>query len=71
MECGDEMDSFSFTLLHVYLGAAWVIGCCLFGLIVVQKNNDCRVSKQYLCQVNCFYLGSYVICHVISEATIP
>ncbi|CAL8110048.1 unnamed protein product [Orchesella dallaii] len=50
-ECGAEMDPFSSTLLHMYLGAAWVIGCCLFGLIVVQKNQECRVSKQYLCQV--------------------
>lgn len=46
-----KVDEISFVLLHVHVGAAWVVGCCLFGLIAIQKNQECRVSKQYLCQV--------------------
>jgi len=55
VECYNEgMDYDSIVLLNIYLGIAWILGCLMFGLIVVQKNQECRVSKQYLCQVNIF-----------------
>ncbi len=37
--------------LQAYLGLAWVTGCCLFGSLVVQKSTECRIGRQYLCQV--------------------
>ena len=46
-----EADEFNLVLLHIYVGVAWMVGCFLFGLIVIQKNQECRVSQQYLCQV--------------------
>ncbi|CAG7838241.1 unnamed protein product, partial [Allacma fusca] len=51
-----RIDDLSIVLLHIYLGTAWVIGSILFGILVVQKNDECRISKQYLCQ------GSGIIC---------
>ncbi len=36
--------------LQAYLGLAWVVGCCLFGSLVVQKSTECRIGRQYLCQ---------------------
>ncbi|XP_035710933.1 uncharacterized protein LOC110854068 isoform X3 [Folsomia candida] len=56
-----KVDEISFVLLHVHVGAAWVVGCCLFGLIAIQKNQECRVSKQYLCQVASVICGISII----------
>ncbi|KAG7155263.1 Monocarboxylate transporter 12-like 10 [Homarus americanus] len=39
----------SVLLLQTYLGLGWVIGCCAFGFVVLQKNTECRVGRQYLC----------------------
>ena len=38
-------------LLHSYLGLAWALGALVFGCLVVQRSGDCRVGRQYLCQV--------------------
>lgn len=43
--------------LQVYLGLAWATGCCLFGCLVMQKSGDCRVGRQYLCQVSLLLCG--------------
>jgi hypothetical protein len=40
--------------LQAYLGLAWVVGCCLFGSLVVQKSTECRIGRQYLCQEGSF-----------------
>ena len=51
-ECRENgIVEFSMILIHIYLGSAWILGCAAFGLLGVQKNQECRVSKQYLCQV--------------------
>lgn len=52
VECGRKgLEGCSLVWLHVYVGAAWILGCVCFGVLVVQKSPDCRVSKQYLTQV--------------------
>ncbi|ODM97613.1 Monocarboxylate transporter 10 [Orchesella cincta] len=50
VQCSSQgFEDCSLLLLHIYIGTSWVIGCLTLGLIVVQKSQDCRVSKQYLC----------------------
>ena len=44
-------------LLQAYLGVAWVLGCCIFGGVVVNNSTDCRISKQYLCQAALLMTG--------------
>jgi hypothetical protein len=60
LECAAEKeDHWSLVLLHVYIGVSWILGCLLFGLMVIQKNQECRVSKQYLCQVGIHFLSPF------------
>lgn len=47
----------SVLLLQTYLGLGWVLGCCAFGFVVLQKNTECRVGRQYLCQASMFLCG--------------
>ena len=44
-------------LLQVYLGLAWALGCCIFGCLVLQRSGECRVGRQYLCQVSLLVCG--------------
>ena len=39
--------------LQVQLGLAWALGCLAFGFAVIgpSSSRECRVSKQYLCQI--------------------
>ena len=37
--------------LQVYLGLSWALGTVIFGCVVLQKSRDCRVGRQYLCQI--------------------
>ena len=39
-------------LLQAYLGLAWALGCVAFGLLVVHNSVECRIARQYLCQVS-------------------
>lgn len=38
--------------LQTYMGIAWIIGAMAFGLLVTRNNADCRIGRQYLCQVS-------------------
>ena len=51
----------SLLLLHVYLGTAWTIGCCLFGILVLINSKECRISKQYLCQASLLLTGIAIL----------
>ena len=51
----------SLLLLQAYLGIAWVLGCILFGCIVVNNSTECRISKQYLCQAALFMAGVSIL----------
>ncbi|XP_064089838.1 uncharacterized protein LOC135203791 [Macrobrachium nipponense] len=53
----EGLEDSSVLLLQTYLGVGWVIGCCAFGFVVVQKNTECRVGRQYLCQASMFLCG--------------
>lgn len=48
-------------LLQTYLGLAWVAGCFLFGILVVQKSTDCRIGRQYLCQAAILICGMCIL----------
>lgn len=52
LECQDEgMEETERLLLYVYIGSGWVLGAWVFGFLAIQKNEECRISKLYLCQV--------------------
>ena len=38
--------------LQIFLGIAWCIGCCTFGLVIVNNSVECRIGRQYLCQAS-------------------
>nr|XP_053641861.1 monocarboxylate transporter 12-like [Cherax quadricarinatus] len=58
----------SVLLLQTYLGLGWVIGCCAFGFVVLQKNTECRVGRQYLCQASMFLCGVCTLAFTAVEA---
>lgn len=41
-------------LLQGYLGFAWMMGAIVFGLLVTWNTADCRIARQYLCQMSAF-----------------
>lgn len=44
-------------ILQIYLGCAWILGCVIFGLLVVKNSVECRIARQYLCQTAMFMCG--------------
>ena len=50
--------------LQAYLGAAWALGCLLFGAVVVNKSKECSISKQYLCQASLLMAGVAILAFV-------
>ena len=54
-------------LLQAYLGVAWVLGCCIFGGVVVNNSTDCRISKQYLCQAALLMTGVSIMAFTAVE----
>ena len=47
--------------LQIYLGAAWCVGCAVFGLMVVRKSQECNVSRQYLTQAAVILCGVAIL----------
>ena len=43
--------------LQLHMGCAFVLGCGLFGFLLVRKNADCIVGRQYLCQAAMIAIG--------------
>lgn len=37
--------------IHAALGAAWMLGCVACGALVVRRSRECRIGRQYLCQM--------------------
>lgn len=44
-------------ILQTYLGVAWIFGAILFGLLVIRRNAECQIGRQYLCQASVFMCG--------------
>ena len=44
-------------LLQTFLGIATSVGSLSYGLIVLSKNNQCMISRQYLLQSSVFGIG--------------
>lgn len=40
--------------MQMNLGVAWMVGAIIFGVLVIKKSNECRIGRQYLCQVSLF-----------------
>ena len=47
-------------LLQTFLGLATSVGSLSYGLIVLSKNNQCMISRQYLLQSSVFGIGKIV-----------
>ncbi|XP_024084577.1 monocarboxylate transporter 10-like isoform X2 [Cimex lectularius] len=47
----------SVLLFQTYLGLAWALGCFIFGMLVLHNTAECRIARQYLCQVSVFMCG--------------
>ncbi|KAL0117220.1 hypothetical protein PUN28_010218 [Cardiocondyla obscurior] len=48
-------------LLQAYLGLAWTLGCVAFGVLVVHRNVECRIARQYLTQAAVFVCGLCIL----------
>lgn len=48
-------------MLQVYLGLAWVVGCFLFGAVILNHSQECQISKQYLCQASYLMAGLSIL----------
>lgn len=40
--------------LQTNMGLAWIFGAIVFGVLVIRNNAECRIARQYLCQVSLF-----------------
>lgn len=40
--------------LQTNMGFAWIFGAIVFGVLVIRNNAECRIARQYLCQVSLF-----------------
>lgn len=40
--------------LQTNMGFAWIFGVITFGALVIRNNAECRIARQYLCQVSLF-----------------
>lgn len=40
--------------LQANMGFAWIFGAIVFGVLVIRNNAECRIARQYLCQVSLF-----------------
>ena len=48
-------------LLQTFLGVATSVGSLSYGLIVLSKNNQCMISRQYLLQSSIFGIGNSIL----------
>ncbi|GAB6027523.1 hypothetical protein CHUAL_001771 [Chamberlinius hualienensis] len=57
LHCRQEgIETNSILLLQTFLGFAFALGNCCFGLIVVRHNEQCSIARQYLTQAALFGL---------------
>lgn len=45
------------TSLYKRMFSKKVLGCAIFGLLVVKNSVECRIARQYLCQTAMFMCG--------------
>ena len=45
--------------LQVYMGLSWTLGCATVGLLIVREPAECKIGRQYLCQVFYKYLDQF------------
>ena len=54
------------TWQQVYIGLAWTLGCATIGLLIVRQPSECRIGRQYLCQVRQFALyACLILLHIL------
>ena len=48
-------------MLQIYLGLSWSLGCIVFGSVVVNNSQECKISRLYLCQTSMLMCGITVL----------
>ena len=57
----DGLKSKQLIWLQAHLGLSWLVGCFIFGTIIINNSMECRISKQYLCQGALFMTGITIL----------
>nr|CAD7404626.1 unnamed protein product [Timema cristinae] len=53
----EGLEDSALVLMQTFLGFATTLGCVGFGLVVVRPNEQCLISRQYLCQAAMVGIG--------------
>ena len=54
-------------ILVVYLGAGFMLGAALFGLLVVRSSIRCMIARQHLCQICAFGCGFVTLLFTLAK----
>ena len=41
----------SFTYIQAFIGVSWILGCSVFGFVMIRPSKDCQISKLRLNQI--------------------
>ena len=41
----------TFTYIQAFIGVSWILGCSVFGFVMIRPSKDCQISKRRLNQI--------------------
>ena len=56
----DGLEYASLMRLQIFVGLGMIMGCLVFGFLVVHNSSECFISRQYLCQASCIVMSLMV-----------
>lgn len=54
-------------LLNVFLGAAYLLGCLVFGYIIIRDSSECAVSRRHLAQTCALMCGAFTLLLIMAK----
>ncbi|KAL3883690.1 hypothetical protein ACJMK2_029928 [Sinanodonta woodiana] len=54
-------------LLNVFLGLGFLIGCLVFGFIIIRDSSECAISRRHLCQSCVFMCGTFTLLLIMAK----
>ena len=57
----------SLLLLNVFLGAGYLLGCLVFGYIIIRDSSECAVSRRHLAQSCAFMCGAFTLLLIMAK----
>ena len=54
-------------LLNVFLGAGYLLGCLVFGYIIIRDSSECAVSRRHLAQSCAFMCGAFTLLLIMAK----